>query len=429
MGKRILLYVLSVLAGVVFSVLFHLQWEGRLILCLVCIGLVPFFERAQKHAQKAAAEFQDVTLYMEQVLCSYRRWGKLKNAWEDCLLLFERESRMGLAITAALQSLGTGGDTDVENIGWTACRCIHKEYPYERVILLHEFLCRAERTGGDTGEALSILLNDLQLWKRRKSLFQTRKKILKTESVLAFFLGCCLCGFSAFIMPTDLEEQISSAWYQIFSTAVICLLMITMAAAFHNLSFDWSESCNKSDRNIREQKKKYALLKSRSRGIKWHMAKKYCRGLVENVFSYWLLSVTLYLQHGTVYQALMDSLGQLHGMFREEVTLLIHNIYENPTSFQPYIGFFEELEMEEIRTGMKLLYAAGNNEYQDVSREIHVLVEQNHVIMDKFERNRQDMQTAGLGFWKQAPMILASFKIIMDMAVMLVLTMERYAVF
>ena len=78
---------------------------------------------------------------------------------------------------------------------------------------------------------------------------------------------------------------------------------------------------------------------------------------------------------------------------------------------------------------MKLLYAAGNNEYQDVSREIHVLVEQNHVIMDKFERNRQDMQTAGLGFWKQAPMILASFKIIMDMAVMLVLTMERYAVF
>ena len=93
MGKRILLYVLSVLAGVVFSVLFHLQWEGRLILCLVCIGLVPFFERAQKHAQKAAAEFQDVTLYMEQVLCSYRRWGKLKNAWEDCLLLFERESR------------------------------------------------------------------------------------------------------------------------------------------------------------------------------------------------------------------------------------------------------------------------------------------------------------------------------------------------
>lgn len=425
MRRRAVLCFLSVAGSIGFMVLFRLSWPGGLILCLVSIGLLPLFERNRKCAQKESVEYGELTLYMEQVLCSYRRWKKLGCAWEDCLLLYEKDSRMRKAIANALHCLKTGGDAD--NI-WHACRCIHKEYKSERLVLLHEFLCRAEKMGGDTGEALNILLEDLQLWKRRKSLFRARKKIMKAESVLAVFFGCCMCGFSILIMPVDLERQlIASTWYQISSIAVICFLLLTLLKISNKFDRTWPDTARMERGRTRGQKKQYAILKSGSHGLKWHIARKYCRQEVERVFSYWMLSVTLFMQQENVYQALMDSLGQLHGMFREEVSLLIRNIYESPSSFHPYLDFFKELQMEEIQTGMKLLYAAGNNEYEDVSREIHVLVEQNNLVMDKFEQNRQDIQTAGFGLWKQIPLILASLKVLGDMAVLLFMTMEQYS--
>lgn len=249
---------------------------------------------------------------------------------------------------------------------------------------------------------------------------------MKTESVIAVFLSLGMCCFSCLIMPSDLEGQlINSVWYQVSTVIVLCLLMIVLMWIMHKLSGGWLDDARTYSEN--EQKKQYVILKSGSHGLKWHMAKKFCSRAAEREFSYWLLSVTLYLQQGSVYQALAESLGQIKGMFREEVVLLMQKIYDNPVSLIPYIEFFKELEMEEIQSGMKLLYAAGNNEYRDISRQIHILVEQNNLIMDKFEQNRQDVQTAGMGVWKQLPLLLAAAKVIIDMAVLLIFTMERYS--
>lgn len=426
MGKRIAILVLVLAANTGIAVLFRLSWPGWAALCVVGGGMIPVLERNQKKVRIDEKEYEEVTLYMEQVLCSYRRLHHLRNAWEDCLLLYENGSPMRKAIAAALNCLKTGESAADNKIVWNACRKIHKNYNCERLVLLHDFLCRTDKTGGDSEAAIDILLGDLQLWKRRKSLFRTRKKIMKTESVIAVFLSLGMCCFSCLIMPSDLEGQlISSVWYQVSTVIVLCLLMIVLMWILHKLSGGWLDDARTYSEN--EQKKQYAVLKSGSHGLKWHMAKKFCSREAEREFSYWLLSVTLYLQQGSVYQALAESLGQIKGMFREEVVLLMQKIYDNPVSLIPYIEFFKELEMEEIQSGMKLLYAAGNNEYRDISRQIHILVEQNNLIMDKFEQNRQDVQTAGMGVWKQIPLLLAAAKVIIDMAVLLIFTMERYS--
>ena len=92
------------------------------------------------------------------------------------------------------------------------------------------------------------------------------------------------------------------------------------------------------------------------------------------------------------------------------------------------MDFFKELEMEEIQTGMKILYSTGNSEYQDVRRQVHFLVEQNSLTMDKYEQHRQELQTSGMGILKQIPLMIAAGKIIIDMAIVLIATMEHYAV-
>lgn len=426
MGKRAAIFVLIILGNAGIAALFMLSWPGWAALCIVSGGIIPIFERNQKKVRAEEKEYEEVTLYMEQVLCSYRRLRHLGSAWEDCLLLYEKGSTMGKAIAAALNCLKTGENSEDNKIVWNACQQIHKHYNSERLMLLHDFLYRADSAGGDTEAAFDILLGDLQLWKRRKSLFHARKKILKMESALAVSLSLAMCCFSRLIMPADLEGQlINSAWYQVSTVVVICLLMMVLMRITHKLGGGWMDETK--EYSEKEQKRQYAILKSESHGWKWHIAKKFCRQEVEREFSYWLLSVTLYLQQKSVYQALVESLGQIRGMFRDEVVLLIQRIYENPVSLIPYIDFFKELDMEEVQSGMKLLYAAGNNEYQDVSRQIHILVEQNSLVMDKFEQNRQDVQTAGMGLWKQLPLLLAAAKVIIDMAVLLVFTMERYS--
>jgi hypothetical protein len=294
---------------------------------------------------------------------------------------------------------------------------------------MHEFLCRTEQIGGDIGESFEILLRELQLWKRRKGLFQAQKRVLKMESMIAGVLALGMCCFSRIIMPFDLENQlVTSAWYQISSIAVICFLMITLLFTFRKLTGDWLDIREKNSKTEKEDEKQYRILTSAAHGIKWQIAKKYCRQEVEQEFPYWLLSVTLYLQQENLYQALSYSMGQIHGMFCKELKKLLRGIYENPSSLLPYMNFFKDLELEEVQTGMKILYSTGNSEYQDVRRQVHFLVEQNSLIMDKYEQNRQDAQTAGMGILKQIPLLFAAGKVIIDMVILLVMTMEHYAV-
>lgn len=430
MKKRMITaYIIAIAGSLGAAALFQLSLAGAGILCVVSGLLIPFFEKNRNRELAQTKEYQEVSLYMEQLLCSYKRWGTLGGAWEDCVLLFEKGSEMRQAVEQAVNCLRTGEQIMENNIAWSACQCIHGRYDSYRLVLIHEFLCRSEQMGGDTGEAFDILLNDLQLWKRRKSLFRTQKKILKMESILSVILAGSMCCFSRLIMPFDLEKRLlSSTWYQISTIMVISLLMVTLLLIFQKLTGNWLDFREKNNRMDKEQEKQYRILKSSQHGIKWQIARKYCRQQAEQEFPYWLLSVTLYLQQDNVYQAICNSLGQFHGMFRKELKQLIKGIYSEPASLLPYMDFFKELEMEEIQTGMKILYSTGNSEYQDVRRQVHFLVEQNSLTMDKYEQHRQELQTSGMGILKQIPLMIAAGKIIIDMAIVLIATMEHYAV-
>jgi hypothetical protein len=393
------------------------------------ICLLPFFEKNRNRGIAAAKEYDEVTLYMEQLLCSYKRYGQMGNAWTDCLLVFEEKSDMRHAIEQALRCLQTGEEISEDSLAWAACRCIHEKYDSCRLVLIHEFLCRTEEIGGDIGESFDILLRELQLWKRRKSVFQAQKKVLKTESVISGALALVMCCFSRIIMPFDLENRlISSAWYQISSVVVICLLMVTLLISFQKLTGDWLDAREKNPKNEEEQEKQYGILQSASRGIKWQIARKYCRQVVRQEFPYWILSVTLYLQQENLYQAIHYSLRQVHGLFYMEIKKLMQGIYEEPSSLLPYKDFFKELGLEEVETGMKILYSTGSSEYQEVRRQVHFLVEQNSLVIDRYEQSRQDLQTAGMGVLKQIPLVFAAGKVIIDMAILLFMTLEHYSI-
>ena len=421
--------VLGILMLILY-VMFSMQPVPLLCVCGAGLFLLPVVNRCIRRIYEKKAEYFELTAYMEQLICSYKRLGTIPPALEDCGTLYPEESRTGRVLRQALYILKTGEGVRDSSIVETALEKIQSLYPSRRLLLLHKFLCKAEKIGGDRAEELDILLRDLQLWKRRVTLYQKKKQFIRGESVFAAVMSVLLCYLSLCLIPWNLRDILTGTIiFQWSTAAVIIMLMVTEVILLYKLTGSWLDIAEQTERDTDRLLKSYRKVKSRKRGLAGYMAKKVCQREVEKEFPYWLLSLTLYLQQEGVYQAIKMSRWQhAKGFFEQEVRDLLEAIYENPVSLQPYLDFFRELELTELQTGMKLLYAVNSNNYEDTGRQIRFLVEQNNIVMDQCEKKQFDSQIAGMGFLKQIPMILACAKVVFDLILLLVLTMGNYLV-
>lgn len=427
-------YLWEISALAICMLILHVMFAMQLV-PLLCVGgvglfLLPVVNRCIWRTYGKKAEFFELTAYMEQLICSYKRWGTISPALEDCRTLYPEESRMSKVLQQALYILKTGEGVGDHKIVETALAKIQDLYPSRRLQLLHGFLCKAEKTGGDRTEELDILLRDMQSWKRRVILYQKKKQFIRSESVFAVVISVLLCDLSLCLIPWNLREILTGIrMFQYFTAIYIIVLMTAEVVLLYHLTGSWLDIFVQTERDVIRMQNSYRKVKDQKKGITGYMAKKICQREVEREFPYWLLSLTLYLQQEGVYQAvrLSQSLGA-QGFFQEEVRRLLGAIYDDPVSLQPYLSFFRELGLTEIQTGMKLLYAVNSNDYKDMGRQIRFLVEQNNVVMDQCEKKQFDSQIAGMGFLKQIPMILACAKVVFDLVLLLMLTMGRYLV-
>lgn len=401
--KRICLEIIGftiITAGIYY--LFQMNRTGIAVVWGTGAVLMPVFDFSLRRSERARTEYYEMTAYMEQMLCSYKRLGNVRLALEDCITLFTEDSRMGKALRQALHTLKTGEGVEGKEIVRGAFRYIDKQYSSRRMSLLHEFLCSVEKVGGDTAEALDILLSDLQMWRRRTTIYQKRKQFIRAESSLAIILAGAMCYISRLLIPYDfLPNLTASLFYQISTAFVLSGLICVGIIIFYKLTGSWLD--------VREVK-----------------TGKLCRKEVEKEFPYWLLAVTLYLQHDSVFHAVKRSLEQTQGMFRAEVQHFLGRMYEEPSSLLPYTEFFNRFHLPEIQTGMKILYSVNTNGYQETRKQVRFLVEQNNMVMDKCECNRFENQLAGMGLLKQIPMLLACVKVVFDMVTFMMMTMGNY---
>ena len=401
---------------------------------LTCIGaagffLLPVVDRCIRRNNETRVEFFEITAYLEQLLCSYKRRSKIPSAIEDCSKLYPVKSRMGYVLQQALYILRTGEGVRNNAIVETALKKVEDLYPSRRMRMIHIFLCRAEKTGGEKEEELDILLRDLQMWKRRVLLYQKKKQYIRGESAAATILSILLCYLSIRLIHWNLRERLTGTDVLQYTTAVVILFLIGAEVfLLHRLTGSWLDIQRLNAAERRRRMKSYRKVKSGGKGISGYLAGRFCQREVEREFPFWLLSLTLYLQQEGVYQAIQMCRTQREDFFDEEVQRLLDAIYENPSGLQPFLDFFKELELAELQTGMKLLYAVGSNSRADTGRQLRFLVEQNSIVMDQSERNRFDSQAAGMAFIKQIPLIIACVKVVFDLILLLMITMGGYLI-
>lgn len=378
------------------------EWYMYVLVLIPAFALVPAGIAIRRKQRIQRQKYYDMTTYMELLLCSFKRCGHIKTALEDCRLVFLEKGMMGQAISRAIHILETGEDTGEGSLTESAFNEISRAYNSKRMRLIHHFLCRVERMGGEAADSLDILLTDLEMWKRRVVLYQKQKQCMGKECTAAALLALLLCEISRFLIPADLQRNfVNSTIYQCSTIVVIYLLTGLLVLVWYYAG------------RIRPD-----LMKEKNRKRK-----------IEREFPYWLLSVSLYLQQDSLYHALRQSEKETTGIFRQEVSRLVEGIYQQPTSLQPYLDFFSDLDLPDLRTGMKMLYAVNTNGYQDTKKQIQFLVEQNNAVMDRCEKEYFRMKVSGLRMLRQIPMMLAGGKVMIDMVLFLVLIADRITVF
>lgn len=394
--KKIWMGVILVIVTDFFVVyIFRLQIWATLWLIFMTLVCFPFFVKITGNRRRYREEYYEMSIFMEQFLCSYKRWGHIKMAFEDCATIFEKGSKIYLVIHRVIGVLKSGRGNTENTILENVFDEITELYDSRRIKIMSHFLCHTESAGGDVLYAVDILLEDLQMWKQRTLLYQKRKKYLEKEFVVSSLLAVFLCGFTHMILPSDCINKIENLpLYQLSTIAVLSGIMLLALFLYHHYSKSWLDVMKEMDSSIEEE------------------------------FPYWLLSVSLHLQNNSVYHAIEQSLQGLRGWFRREVERLLRNIYEAPNSLEPYVNFFKGQSIMELQTGMKILYSVNNNEYSDTRRQVRFLVQQTQYVMDQNERNRNQTKLAMFQMFKQFPMVMAGAKIVFD-AIVFVLVIAK----
>lgn len=393
--------------------------------CCLAARNIRKYHLAQKRYEDS---YFQVTTYLEQLLCSYRRLGHAGKALEDCALLFEEGSPMDAALRQAKHILLTGEGVIDGNLLDAAFSSIEHEFDSRRMRIIHRFITNSERTGAESGRSSDILLEDLELWKNRTRIFQSRKRFIKIECGIAALLAMILCYVSRLLTPEELGFDLAeSSIYQGSTVGVFFLFLFLIVMICRKLTGSWLDEKGMPDEKmIAQQERLYYMLQGKASHLSKHMAKRILSRYVREEFPYWLLLTTLYLQSESSYQAIRYSAEGCEGVFRIELERLLEEIYDSPRSLEPYLSFFSALAIPEVQSGMKILYSVNANGYEESQKQLDFLVAQNNRLMDKSESYRHSNVVAGMSMLKQLPMIISCLKLLIDLVNLLAITMGSF---
>ena len=125
-----------------------------ILLCLGC-GLIfnIFFMKQEKIRHCYLNKFNDVVMYMEQLIYSFKKQPKIRMALEDAAKVCSQR------IKEIIEETIINIDSKMEsNIYEKSLKIIQHDYNCKRLRSLHDFLIKIEAHWGDDEEYINILL-------------------------------------------------------------------------------------------------------------------------------------------------------------------------------------------------------------------------------------------------------------------------------
>lgn len=433
----------AIAGGILLEVLYHLK-AGYFSAIMIAIGCtVPILVLDMYKRMYEQRRFADVTAYMEQMLYSFLKTGKVVAALKETRELFD-EGEMRECIDAAVLHMELGKPGTKQGVLAEGLEMIEKRYPCSKIRLVHNLLFSAEEYGGATEEAVFLLLEDIERYKRRGYRLQADKKKSHTDNIISIVVANFLCAIALYVLEAMRQKfgmagettMFSIQLIQISSTVFILLLLGILIKSTKTLTDDWLEEKElysaeymESSYNLildYEERRKAGLKRPvlLHRKVAYYLAKKDVTEAIYMTLPQWLMELILLLQHNNVQVALLKSANNAPYPLQRELALLKERMENEPEKLQTYMKFCAEFDVPEIGSCMKMLHAFSENGTGDLHVQMNRLLGRVWQMQEKADEIKDAQIAFRMKLIFAYPVLAATAKLLIDLTVGMIVMMQ-----
>ena len=460
--KAMISYGMIVLLAAIFGLLYKLQLSYIAAIGIIGVVFSPLVLIQTMKGKYHTTMFSMANNYMEQFLYSFKRNKTILNALTETATIFD-EGEFHEILLQAIEHIQYA--TDSEDPEEEALVMIGEFFHCERVDAVHSFVMGAQRRGGDAGGSIALLSKNRVMWAERIINLQKEFQIVKRNIMIALVATLLICILPLYLLGGDLDIS-TIPLCQISAVVLIGICMLIYVKADKKLCRSWIEKetdSSEMDRKylqvrdydeIKEAKssQKMAVIPAilfigafvyfqniavlvagivvvlfflNQHKVGHNLAKKKVTREIEKQFPNWLMEVALLLQTDNVQMAIRKSMDSAPEVLIHALDELILELEDNPNAIEPYHRFLKDYRNPDVQSAMKMLYALSSGNAGDVTKQVEELIDRNNTMMDKAEKLTQEDKIAGMKIYILLPSLLASFKLMVDMALLLVVFLQN----
>lgn len=411
--------------------------------------------------------FSDAATYMEQMLYSFQKSEKVLLALKETRELFE-DGQMRQVIQEAVWYIERGQAKTEEGILKEALSIIERAYSCTKLRMVHELLISAETYGGETEQSVMLLLEDLELWKRRGYQLQRDKKTSHRDNIISIVVATVLCAVALYVLDAMKGLFVTAAApFEIFQVPVIqysslfflLFSLFVFAKSTRNLNRNWLK-----EEGVREEKQvmesyrtvmEYDERREKRKSLLWaapfltgaaagfllrkewigilclgiacflllqhktgySLAKKDVTEALYLVFPQWLMEIALLLQGNNVQVSIGKSIPAAPEILKPELEKLMERLQREPERLASYTDFCKEFDIPEAASCMKMLHAISEAGTGKAEIQIHELMKR----VSEMQAKADEIRNRNISFQMKMifayPVIAATIKLLIDLTV------------
>lgn len=464
LSKTLGMYVAFALGIAGVSLLFKLRLIYALAVWAAGIVILPSIILHTYKKLYEQQRFSDLTMYMEQMLYSFKKNPKILYALKDTLEVFEDErNMMHQAVVRAISVIESSFTKTAVEDGLLE---IEKDFKNERLTQIHKLMLRIEKLGGDYDSSIMLMLEADRQWAERTSLQMKAVAKQRRDLIIIIALNIMVCAFVLFALPEDMTIT-GYALYQISTMCLFIASILIYARIDKKMGINWVSGEDREE-NVKDllrqyekvrtynpflEKKKsfkyaqvpllfilltalYCIVSGKvntlclflfggltivlyvcvnQHDIGYKMSVKAVTRALEKKFPVWLMEVSLRSQSGNVQRAITDSIDTSPELLRPALMEFADNIEKDPVGLTPYNRFLCEFNVPEIHSAMKMFYSISKGNGGDTDDQITELLSRNNKLMDKAEQIKNEDRLASFMSLQYVVVITGILKLMADM--------------
>ena len=377
-------------------------------------------------------KFEEVSEYLDMLLYAFVKEEKVERALVNVDAAMVDGPMRGVLQNAIDHMHMTFDETDVMR---DSLQMIEREYACSRIKNVHDFIVHVEIYGGAIERPVELLLADKKRWEQRICGSMKERRKMFVDIVMSIAASLLICGMILYlpVMEIDISKNLIS---QVLTIVVVILtdeadakkieeyyryderkekrlsvVLAVVTAAGAAAAYYFGHQLMTAAALLL-----VALMANQHR-VGRAVAKKTLVRSIKCAFPGWLMDIVLLLQSENVQVALQKSQEHVPPVLRRDLDILVGQLEMEPESVLPYHRFLKSFQIPEVHSAMSMLFSVSMGNSGRADRQIGELIDRNLEMLDAAEKGRLKNLSSGMYLLFLAPVLTASLKLLVDMAV------------